>query len=71
MRASQEQIVVGLLRLAAQNAALEGVTLPTQAMTITRAGRTYTLTIISRVNSTYCWAKDQFGERWRVLALTR
>jgi hypothetical protein len=35
-------------------------------MTIVRNGVTYTLTIISRVNSTWCWAEDQFGERWRV-----
>jgi len=71
MRASSEQILVGVLRLAAQGAAVERAPVPVEAMTITRAGVTYTLTIIARVNSTCCWAEDQFGDRWRVLALSR
>jgi len=71
MRASSEQVLVGLLRLAAQSAAVERITVPTQAMTITRAGKTYTLRFLCRVNSAWCWAEDQFGDRWRVLALSR
>jgi hypothetical protein len=68
MRASSEQVLVSVLRIAAKGASLEGATLPVEAMTVTRSGVTYTLTIISRVNSTWCWAEDQFGDRWRVAA---
>jgi hypothetical protein len=58
--------MVCVLQQPSAGAAVEGIAMPAEAMTITRAGRTYTLTIISRVNSTWCWAHDQFGERWRV-----
>jgi hypothetical protein len=68
MRASEEQVMVGLLRLAAQGAALERIDMPAEAMTITRAGKTYTLRFLCRVNSAWCWAEDQFGDRWRVAA---
>jgi hypothetical protein len=71
MRASSEQVLVSVLRIAAKGASLEVATLPAQAMTVNRAGVTYTLTIISRVNSTWCWAQDQFGERWKVLSITQ
>jgi hypothetical protein len=40
--------------------------MPVEAMTITRAGRTYTLRFLCRVNASWCWAEDQFGDRWRV-----
>jgi hypothetical protein len=68
MRASQEQVVVSLLRLAAQGAALERIDMPAEAMTITRAGKTYTLRFLCRVNASWCWAVDQFGDVWRVAA---
>ena len=66
MRASEEQIMVSVLRLAAASAAVEGIDMPAEAMTITRAGRTYTLRIVTRVNASWCWAVDQFGDVWRV-----
>jgi hypothetical protein len=66
MRASPEQVLVSVLRIAAQGSAVEGITVPAEAMTITRAGRTYTLRLLFRVNASWCWAEDQFGDRWRV-----
>lgn len=62
--------MVSLLRIAAQGAALESHAMPAQ-MSITRNGITYTLRFLCRVNASWCWAEDQFGERWRVLALSR
>lgn len=44
---------------------------PTKPMTITRSGRVFILRIVARVNATWAWAEDQFGDRWRVLAPSR
>ena len=61
-----------LLEIRATQSAMAKAEMPAayegEHMNVTRRGITYTLRIVSRVNATMCWAVDQYGDRWRVLA---
>lgn len=65
MRSPERQALGSLLPLAAPGVAVEINAMPAP-ITVTRDGLTYTLRFISRVNASWFWAEDQFGERWRV-----